>query len=342
MKFAENDPIVPDLSRLSITHNEYYDLKDVRKYENHCIKFLDYKLDFFTSYDILTSIINIGLFFNDEINQDVIVDKIFAYAYKLLNHFVLNNMSLKFTSIQIGFSILCLTRERFKLDEERTNFLLKFYEFNKDYFMECMTIIKIEEISKINLITPFVRDRDKSHTTKVMVNISAVQEKLKNKLEEAEIEKNMNMNILAKSVSTKFSYLSIHNNLKYIDSARSTHQSTKSSKSNSIENNSKTSGKTKLKLINSKGLVLGVSSACHSNASTSSNVSSKSLNKYPCYSSKRSKYSTLILPKIVVNSKCEIENSLNKSTNFNKLSSFYNSSKLNFNKNIDDNIQNKN
>jgi hypothetical protein len=331
VKFAENDPMVPDLCRFSITQNDYYDLKDVRKYENHCIKFLDYKLDFFTSYDILTYIINIGLFFNDEIHSDYPVEKVFLYAYKLLNHFVFNNLSLKFNPLQIGISIMCLTRERFKFDEERTDFLLNFYGYKKDYFYECMNVIKLEEISKMNIITPFVREREKSHTTKAMVNMIAVQEKLKNRLEEAESEKSMNL--LTKSVSSKGSYLSIYTNLKKIDSAKSGNSSN-SSKSNSKEKNLKVCGLVgKLKLSNSKGRVLAISSANHSNASTSSNVSSKSLNKYSSYSN-RSKDLSLILPKINVNSKTDSENSLNKSTNFNKLSAFYNHSK--FHKNSDD------
>ena len=317
---------MPDLGQFSISRTYHYDIKDVRKYENHCIKLLDYKLDIFTADDILNFFINTGLFFNDEIHADFPVEKVFQYAYKLLSSFIFNNLSLNFSAMQIALSILCITREHFKFNEERSEFLLHFYGFSKDHFiLDCIDTVKSEECSKLNtgnLITPFVREKEKSHTTKVMINVMAVQEKLRIKAEDKEKEKEIELeNSISKNIIPIISFVS------------SNHSSSKNilqipplnSNSNSKDKklNFLSSSKFKYTRAQPKGNLLTANSN-HSNASTSSNASSRSMSKCSNPNSNRSKNHSQSNNKPEISDNCLAASlNINKSTNFNKLTSLY-------------------
>ena len=144
-KFYEKDIHQPNTSRfISIELNYVIDECDIIENEIECLKILDYKLNYFSSYEILMMFLNNGFIFEDEINNktnDYIII-IYNYALKIYKDIIQNVIALKYNNLQIVFSIIHLTRKQFGLQNNFFNILKKFYNIHLSDYKECLNTIK--------------------------------------------------------------------------------------------------------------------------------------------------------------------------------------------------------
>lgn len=210
---------MPDLSTFTSSNaHYYYNIKDVRKYEEFCLKCLNYKLGCYTAYSILRYFLNLGIVFEDEF--EIFIDSesnsersdisscrdtiglIYSYSYDLIKTIIKDNKSLLFNQMQLALSIIVLTRDNFKFEKEKTKLLLIIYGYDYNYFSECMnycrnlTNTNQENNSSINN-KPFIlnykqngsvisshnnfsSDKKQSNTSKELIDLSKnIEEKLK-------------------------------------------------------------------------------------------------------------------------------------------------------------------
>ena len=99
---------MPELSDFPSFDINYFDIKEVRKSESFCLKKLNYKLNIFSSYHILCTLLNFGIIFEDEVNDKTSYLNIFTFSKKLLKTFVCDNVSTNFNPMQIALSVVYL------------------------------------------------------------------------------------------------------------------------------------------------------------------------------------------------------------------------------------------
>lgn len=98
-----------------------YEMSEVRKYEDYVIKFLSFKLSYFTTYNILEYLILNGTVFSNEINitdQIYVKDKLRRLnktAFIVLSNIVEDSNYVNFNHIELAFSCLVFAREVMKL-----------------------------------------------------------------------------------------------------------------------------------------------------------------------------------------------------------------------------------
>jgi hypothetical protein len=168
--------MMPDLSNFSSYDINYYDKKEIKKYEIFCLQQLKYNLYSYDSYSLLRTFFQIGMIFEDEAIHEV-SQKVFTYALQLLDKYICTNISTNFNPMKVALSIMTFTRNNFNLSKERTNQLIEFYGYDQDYFYMCLESLTDEEkLSKIgtSLTTP-----TKSLTSSNVINLN---DKLKHKL----------------------------------------------------------------------------------------------------------------------------------------------------------------
>jgi hypothetical protein len=148
-KYAENDPLIPDLQNFSSSSSKYYfNIKEVRKYEDAVLKAIDYKVDQVTSYSVLQFFIHHGIVFKDEleilfeISPEINIHKIHNYCYEILNFFSYDNKSLDYSPVSIALSCIILCREFYELHPNRTNDLFKTYNLDQESVSECVNEIR--------------------------------------------------------------------------------------------------------------------------------------------------------------------------------------------------------
>lgn len=98
-----------------------YDMLEVRKYEDYAIKFLSFKLNYYTSLNILEFLILNGIAFNNDFpNLDSYltiskVKKLNKISFQVLTSFVEDINSINFNHIEIAFSCICFARDALRL-----------------------------------------------------------------------------------------------------------------------------------------------------------------------------------------------------------------------------------
>lgn len=142
-KFSENDPIIPDLACFSSSINRYYySLKDVRKYEDFCVKQLNYKLDYYTAIDILEHVLSNGFIFSDEILSPCHIEKMYKYAYSTLSSFISDSKSLEYDPLHIAFCCVFMTRSNFALELYRMAEINSFYGVDFESYSDCLNTMQ--------------------------------------------------------------------------------------------------------------------------------------------------------------------------------------------------------
>ncbi len=82
-KFLENDPDVPALTKF-LRFIPNYNLRDLLKLELNCLVYLEYRLNFYSPYDVMMFLLNHGVTFSDE--DEELIERNKAKGYYLLNH----------------------------------------------------------------------------------------------------------------------------------------------------------------------------------------------------------------------------------------------------------------
>lgn len=144
-KFKESNIIEPNVSRFTSTGN-YYDIDemDIIIGEIEVLKLLKYKLNYFSSYEILNIFFYNGIVYSGEIinKSREFINIVYCFAKKILYDIVHNEHILKFNNLQIAFSVVHLTRKNFGFKNNFFNLIKKFYNIHLNDYKSCLSIAK--------------------------------------------------------------------------------------------------------------------------------------------------------------------------------------------------------
>ena len=108
--------------------------------EETILKLIGYKLNFVTSFDIMTDVLYNGIMFSDD-DSTQCVDKIYLNCLLQLNAFVEKQIFLNYTPIQIVFAIVAFNRELYGLKDRRDLFE-KIYNISESSYGDCLKMLR--------------------------------------------------------------------------------------------------------------------------------------------------------------------------------------------------------
>lgn len=131
-------------------------MNEIRRYEDYVIKFLSFKLNYYTTFAILEYILMNGVVFNNEFHshedRSAIKDKIKKVnkiAFQLLGNLIEDNNYVNFNHIEVAFACVTFAREVLKFKHVFPVDLEKIYDLKMGNFAKCYQYIA--EYVKLNL-----------------------------------------------------------------------------------------------------------------------------------------------------------------------------------------------
>ena len=125
-----------------------YEMNEVRKYEDYVLKFLSFKLNFFTTYNIIELLLCNGVILNNEFSSDennlVIkekIKKVNKLAFQVLCNFVEDINYINYNHIEIAFSCVVFAKELMKFKDIFPPELEKIYNLKMGNFIRCYQYI---------------------------------------------------------------------------------------------------------------------------------------------------------------------------------------------------------
>jgi len=123
-------------------------MNEVRKYEDYVLKFLSFKLNFFTTYNIIELLLCNGVILNNEFSSDennlVIkekIKKVNKLAFQVLCNFVEDINYINYNHIEIAFSCVVFAKELMKFKDIFPPELEKIYNLKMGNFIRCYQYI---------------------------------------------------------------------------------------------------------------------------------------------------------------------------------------------------------
>lgn len=109
---------MPDYANFQSSYNAYnYNAKEIRKYEQICLKLLHYKLNHYTIYDYIELLLNNGIvFINDKCSEGMVED-IYKQCKNIAVNLIIDNRSLGYTPLQLACSVVCFSRNMIRPKE---------------------------------------------------------------------------------------------------------------------------------------------------------------------------------------------------------------------------------
>ena len=147
-KYIEDDIFEPELQIFTnIEKSIFLTLEEIRESEVQCLTLINHNMYIYSVYDWITILLSNGITFEEELNNKEELENIYTYTQKLLTNLTSKIYFCKYSSIQIAFSIIQLSREKYlnkdmKLSEKIFNLLLNLYEINFSDYEECYNLIK--------------------------------------------------------------------------------------------------------------------------------------------------------------------------------------------------------
>lgn len=146
-KYIEDDIFEPEFGIFSnIEKSIPLTIDEIRTIEIQCLTLINYNLYIFTAYDWLNILLNNGITFDFEVKGTNILDKIFLYTQKVLTVITSKTYFCKYTSMQIAFSIVHLSREKYiknrKLSDNLYKLLISLYGVEFSDYEQCYNEIK--------------------------------------------------------------------------------------------------------------------------------------------------------------------------------------------------------
>lgn len=121
-----------------------YEMNEVRKYEDYVLKFLSFKINFFTTYSILEFIMSNGIIFSHEFSSEESmfvmkekVKKVSKLAFQVLLNFVEDCAYINYNHIEVAFSCAVFAKELMKFKDVFPNELEKVYNLKMGNFVRC-------------------------------------------------------------------------------------------------------------------------------------------------------------------------------------------------------------
>ena len=147
-KYIEDDIFEPEFGIFcNIEKSIPLTIDEIRIIEIQCLTLVNYNLYIFTAYDWLNILLNNGITFEIEGKDSDILDKIFLYTQKILTVITSKTYFCKYTSMQVAFSIVHLSREKYinknrKLSDNLYKSLISLYGVEFSDYEQCYKEIK--------------------------------------------------------------------------------------------------------------------------------------------------------------------------------------------------------
>ena len=147
-KYIEDDIFEPELQIFcNIEKSILLTINEIRESEVQCLTLINHNMYIYSVYDWITTLLNNGIVFKEEVTDKNQVEEIYAYTQKLLTNLTSKIFFCKYSSIQIAFSIIQLSREKYlnkdlKLSKKIFDLLLDLYEISFSDYKDCYNFIK--------------------------------------------------------------------------------------------------------------------------------------------------------------------------------------------------------
>jgi hypothetical protein len=147
-KYIEDDIFEPELQIFcNIEKSILLTINEIRESEVQCLTLINHNMYIYSVYDWITTLLNNGIVFKEEVTDKNEVEEIYAYTQKLLTNLTSKIFFCKYSSIQIAFSIVQISREKYlnkdlKLSEKIFDLLLDLYEISFSDYKDCYNFIK--------------------------------------------------------------------------------------------------------------------------------------------------------------------------------------------------------
>ena len=147
-KYIEDDIFEPELQIFcNIEKSILLTINEIRESEVQCLTLINHNMYIYSVYDWITTLLNNGIVFKEEVTDKNEVEEIYAYTQKLLTNLTGKIFFCKYSSIQIAFSIIQLSREKYlnkdlKLSKKIFDLLLDLYEISFSDYKDCYNFIK--------------------------------------------------------------------------------------------------------------------------------------------------------------------------------------------------------
>ena len=113
-KYIEDDIFEPEFGVFcNIEKALPLTIDEIRASEIQCLNLVNYNLYIYSVYDWLNMLLNNGITFENEVKDEKELDKIYLYTQKILTIITSKNYFFKYSSMQIAFSIVQLSREKY-------------------------------------------------------------------------------------------------------------------------------------------------------------------------------------------------------------------------------------
>ena len=113
-KYIEDDIFEPEFGLFcNIEKNLPLTIDEIRASEIQCLNLINYNLYIYTVYDWLNMLLNNGITFENEVKDEKDLEKIYLYSQKILTIITSKNYFFRYSSMQIAFSIVQLSREKY-------------------------------------------------------------------------------------------------------------------------------------------------------------------------------------------------------------------------------------
>ena len=166
-KYIEDDIFEPEFGLFSnIEKSIPLTVEEISSYEIQCLTLVNYNLYIYTVYDWLNILLNNGIIFENEIKTKKELEEINMYTQKLLTIITSKIYFCRYSSMQIAFTIVHLSREKFlnkniKLSEKLYKILLSLYDIEFSDYEECYNEIK-KDIEENNDLEEEEEENDES------------------------------------------------------------------------------------------------------------------------------------------------------------------------------------
>jgi len=146
VKFVEIKPEVPNYRKIKMfTFKEVsYEMNEIRKYEDYVLKFLSFKLNFYTTFTIIEYLLSNGVIMSNEFHSDensqVIREKVRRVnklSFQILINFIEDSSYINFNHIDVAFSCVVFAKELLKFKDVFTPELEKIYNLKMGNFVRC-------------------------------------------------------------------------------------------------------------------------------------------------------------------------------------------------------------
>ena len=147
-KYIENDIFEPELQIFcNIEKSMLLTIEEILTSEVQCLTLINYNLYLYSVYDWLNILLSNGILFEDELKDKDEIGDIYIYTQKLLTVITSKSYFYKYTSAQIAFSLIQLSREKYlshngELSNKLYKLLISIYGIELSDYEECYKVIK--------------------------------------------------------------------------------------------------------------------------------------------------------------------------------------------------------